>query len=93
MNVFREHKPGFIDCDPEPPFEFETFEELLEQSQVKRFATSKRVSHFENSTEPKPHESHLMAIYQDGSYLVVGYLKYPIEGLAEFNIDNQKRPD
>jgi hypothetical protein len=79
-NRFMEHIPGFIDRDPEPPFRFDTLAELMEQPQVKRVASGKDFSHFEQSEG-----RYLMAIYVGGEFSVVGYLDQPIDGLKEWS--------
>jgi len=84
-NVFKEHKPGSVDAAPLPPYQFDTLEELLQQPQVKRFATSKDHIEFQLS---KPYRKggiyHLMQVCKDGSYWVVGYLKQSVAGLKEW---------
>lgn len=82
-NIFKEHIPGFVDRDPEPPYHFDTLEELLEQPQVKRFTSWKSFKYLSQSLSDG--QICLMATDEDGSYGVVGYLEYPIEGLKEWH--------
>ena len=81
-NIFKEHKPGFIDVDPEPPYHFDTLDELLQEPQVKRFASGNGFKYF-RQVMPSYGSIRLIAVEQD-SHWVVGYLEQPVEGLKEW---------
>lgn len=68
---FRPHVPGFVDCEPGDPFEFNTTEELLTLPWVDKFARDPDFDYFAKGA------GCLMAVYKPGSWRgwwVIGYI-------------------
>ena len=76
MNTFRQHKPGFIDLEPEPPFEFDSTQELLGTPMFKQTTELSGFSHFGCESYQRPdgtQEFMIRAFFINEEHYVMGY--------------------